>query len=153
MELRGGGGGQLREEDTLYIVEEQIQSLFTNSACVARYYRAGDAVLPRGHTVLPQGPVVLPPVQQKPDQPRCNEAESGRTAGAVLPLPLAVLLQGRDSPDFGKARTYKNTPMATSAELGSIQKSDMVVLQARRGTTARGADVKNYIRSYCRASC
>ena len=153
MELGDGRGSQLGEEDTPYIVEEQIQLLSTTSACEARYYRAGDAVLPRGHTVLPQGPVVLPPVQQKPDQPRCNEAESGRTAGAVLPLPLAVLLQGRDSPDFGKARTYKNTSVATSAELGSMQKFYTVVLQARSGTTARGADVKNYIRSYCLASC
>ena len=60
MELRGGRGGQLGEEDTPYIVEEQIQPLSTNSACVARYYRAADAVLPQGHAVLPRGTAVLP---------------------------------------------------------------------------------------------
>ena len=53
-ELGDGRGGQLGEEDTPYIVQEQIQPLSTNSACVAWYYRAGDAVLPQGHTVLPQ---------------------------------------------------------------------------------------------------
>ena len=94
-------------------MEEQIQPLSTNPACVARYYRAKDAV--------------LPPMQQKPDQPRCNEAEGGRTAGVVLPLPLAVLPQGRVVPDYGKARTYKNTSVATSAELESMQKSDPIV--------------------------
>ena len=62
MELGDGRGGQLGEEDTPYIVEGQIQPLSTNSACVARYYHTGDAV-------LPQGTAVLPPVQQKPEQP------------------------------------------------------------------------------------
>ena len=69
MELGGGRGGQLEEEDTPYIVEEQIQPLSTNSACDARYYRTGDAVLPLGHTVLPQRTAVLPPMQQNPKQP------------------------------------------------------------------------------------
>ena len=110
MELGGGRGGQLEEEDTPYIVGEQIQPLSTNSACVAWYYRAGDAVLPQGHTVLPQCPAVLPPEQQKPEQPRCSEAEGGRTAGAVLPLPLAVLPQGRDSPDLGRHGHIKIHP-------------------------------------------
>ena len=123
MELGNGRGSQLGEEDTPYIVEGQIQPLSTNSACVARYYRIGDAVLPHGHTILPQGHAVLPPEQQKPGQPKCTEAEGSRTAGAVLPLPLAVLPQGRDDPDFVKARTYKNTSVATSAELESVQKS------------------------------
>ena len=95
MDLGGGRGGQLEEEDTPYIVEEQIQPLSTNSACAARYYHAGDAVLPHGHVVLPQGPAVLPPEQHKPGQPKCTEAEGGRTAGAVLPHPLAVLPQGQ----------------------------------------------------------
>ena len=53
--------------------------------------------------------------------------ERSTTARAVLPLPLAVLPQGRDVPDFEKAQTYKNTFVATSAELESMQKSDMVV--------------------------
>ena len=127
MELGGGRGSQQEGEDTPYIVEEQIQPLSTSSACVARYYRAGDAVLLQGHTVLPHCPAVLPPEQHKPGQPKCTEAEGGRTTGAVLPLPLAVLPQGRDVPDFGKARTYKNTSVATSAELESMQKSDTVV--------------------------
>ena len=39
MEHGGGRGSQLEEEDTPYIVEEQIQPLSTNSACDARYYR------------------------------------------------------------------------------------------------------------------
>ena len=136
MELGDGRDSQLGEEDTPYIVEEQIQLLSTNSACLAWYYRARDAVLPQGHAVLPQGPAVLPPVQQKSDPPRCSEAEGGRTAGAVLPLPLAVLPQGREVPDFGKAWTYKNTCVATSAESRSMQKSDTVLPQAWSGTTA-----------------
>ena len=120
MELRVGRVGLLVLEDTPYIVEGQIQPLSTNSGCVARYYRAGDAVLPQGHAVLP-------PEQQKPGQPKCTEAEGGRTAGVVLPLPPAVLPQGRDNLDFVKARTYKNTSVPTSAELESVQKSDTVV--------------------------
>ena len=53
MELGGGRDSQLEEEDTPYIVEEQIQPLSTILASVARYYRARDAVLLQGHTVLP----------------------------------------------------------------------------------------------------
>ena len=64
MELRDVRDGLLGKEDTPFIVEEQIQPLFTNSACEARYYRAGDAVLPQGHTVLPQGTAVVLPMQQ-----------------------------------------------------------------------------------------
>ena len=41
MELRDGRGSQLGEEDSLYIVEEQIQPLSTNSACDKRYYGKG----------------------------------------------------------------------------------------------------------------
>ena len=103
MELRVGRGGQLGEEDTPYIVVGQIQPLSTNPACAAWYYRARAAV-------LPQGPAVLPSEQHKPGQPKRTEAEGGRTAGAVLP-------QGREVPDFGKARTYKNTSVTTSAEI------------------------------------
>ena len=64
MELGDGRGSQLGEEDTPYIVEEQIQPLSTNSACEAWYYHAGDAVLPQGHTVLPHGTTVLRLAQQ-----------------------------------------------------------------------------------------
>ena len=39
MELGDGRGGQLGEEDTPYIVEEQIQPLSTNSAYATQYYR------------------------------------------------------------------------------------------------------------------
>ena len=53
MELGDGRDSQLREEDTPYIVEEQIQPLSTNSACEARYNRVGDAVLPQGTAVVP----------------------------------------------------------------------------------------------------
>ena len=129
MELGDGRGGQLGEEHTPYIVEEQIQPLSTNPACVARYCRARAVV-------LPHGPAVLPPEQHKPGQPKCTEAEGGRTAGAVLPLPLAVLPQVKDGLDIGRAQTYKNTSVATSAELGSVQKSDTVVPHAWSGTTA-----------------
>ena len=66
MELGDGRDSQLREEDTSYIVEEQIQPLSTKPACVARYYHARAAVLSQGHAVLPQGPAVLPPEQHKP---------------------------------------------------------------------------------------
>ena len=48
MELRVGRDGQLREEDTPYIVEGQIQPLSTNPACAAWYYRTRVAVLPQG---------------------------------------------------------------------------------------------------------
>ena len=72
VELEGERGGQLEEEDTPYIVEEQIQPLSTNSACAARYYHTRGAVLPQGHAVLPQGPAVLPPTQQRPEQPHMH---------------------------------------------------------------------------------
>ena len=68
MELRDGRGGQLGEEDTLYIVQEQIQPLSTNSARGERYDRTWQAVLPHGTTVLPQGTAVLPLAQQELDQ-------------------------------------------------------------------------------------
>ena len=110
MELGDGRDSQLGEEDTPYIVEEQIQPLSTNSACEARYYHAGDAVLLQGHTVLPQGPAVLPPEQHKPGQPKYTEAEGGRTASAILPTPLAVLPQGRDSLDLGRHGHIKIHP-------------------------------------------
>ena len=48
MELRGGRGSQLEEEDTPYIVEKQIQLLSTNQPATysttaqdKRYYRKG----------------------------------------------------------------------------------------------------------------
>ena len=72
MELGDGRGSQLEEEDTPYIVEEQIQPLSTNSACATWYYCPRGAVLPQGHVVLPQGPAVLPPTQQRPEQPKMH---------------------------------------------------------------------------------
>ena len=60
MELLGEEVSQLEEEDTPYIVEEQIQPLSTNPASVARYYRVRAVVLPQGYAVLPQGHAVLP---------------------------------------------------------------------------------------------
>ena len=80
MELWGGRGGQLEEEDTPYIVERQIQPLSTYSARDLRYYRSRQAALPQGLTVLP-------PQRQGLDQARAAKAESGTTADAVLPLP------------------------------------------------------------------
>ena len=72
MELGGGRGSQLEEEDTPYIVGEQIQPLSTNSACAARYYRRGTRYYRRApryyrprsrdqnsHTALRQRAVVL----------------------------------------------------------------------------------------------
>ena len=41
MELWGKEVGQLGEEDSPYIVQEQIQPLSTNSARDERYYRTG----------------------------------------------------------------------------------------------------------------
>ena len=64
MELGDGRGSQLGEEDSPYIVQEQIQPLSTNSARDERYYRTWQAVLPHGTTVLPQGTAVLPLAQQ-----------------------------------------------------------------------------------------
>ena len=39
MELGDERGSQLGEEDSPFIVKEQIQPLSTNSACDTRYYR------------------------------------------------------------------------------------------------------------------
>ena len=100
MELRDGRGGQLEEEDTPYIVERQIQPLSTYSARDERYYRTQQAVLPHEPMVLPQGPVILSLARQELTQAYGKEAEGGRNAGAVLPLPLAVLLQGRVGLDW-----------------------------------------------------
>ena len=66
MELGDGRGSQLGEEDTHFIVEEQIQPLSTNSACDARYYHTIQAVLPHGPAVLPRGTAVLPLAWQGP---------------------------------------------------------------------------------------
>ena len=52
MELGGGRGGQLGEDDSPFIVIEQIQPLSTNSACDKRYYHARQVVLPHGSPVL-----------------------------------------------------------------------------------------------------
>ena len=68
MELTDGISGQLGEEETPYIVEEQIQPLSTILACIARYYRARDAVLPRRRPVLPWSTTVLPWQLHRPEQ-------------------------------------------------------------------------------------
>ena len=75
MELGDGRGGQLGEEDSPYIVQEQIQPLSTNSACEELYYRTRQAVLlqeivvlPQGIAVLPLGGVVLPRPWQRPEE-------------------------------------------------------------------------------------
>ena len=95
MELGDGRGSQLGEEDSPYIVIGQIQPLSTYSARDMRYYHTRHVVLPQGPTLLPQSIAVLPLARQELDQPYCVEAKSGRTVGAVLPLALAVLPQGR----------------------------------------------------------
>ena len=66
MELGDRRDSQLGEEDSPFIVEEQIQPLSTNSAYNARYYHTEDVVLSPGPAVLPQGTAVLPPTQQYP---------------------------------------------------------------------------------------
>ena len=60
MELGDGRGGQLEEEDTPFIVEEQIQPLSTNLARDTRYYRNNQAVLPHVPAVLLWQTAVLP---------------------------------------------------------------------------------------------
>ena len=95
MELGGGRGSQLGEEDSPYMVIEQIQPVSTYSARDKRYYRTQQAVLPHEPTVLPQGPAVLPRPRQELAQACSIGAEGGSAAGAVVPLPLAVLPQGR----------------------------------------------------------
>ena len=67
MELGDVRGGQLGEEDTPFIMEEQIQLLSTNSAREARYYRTKQAVLPHGPVVLPRGTTILPLARQGPE--------------------------------------------------------------------------------------
>ena len=74
----------------------EIQPLSTYSARDLRYYHSGKAVLPQGLTVLPRQVAVLPLQQQGLVQARAARAESGTTADAVLPLPLAVLPQGQN---------------------------------------------------------
>ena len=118
MELGGGRGGQLEEEDTPYIVEEQIQPLSTNAACAARYYRRGTTTAgPRGTTAhaaetrtaknaLKQRAVVLLARYYR------SPLRYYRKAGAV---------QGWEGTDI------KITSVATSAELESMQKPDAVV--------------------------
>ena len=59
MDLGGERGGQLGEEDSPFIVKEQIQPLSTYSARDEWYYRTQQAVLPHEPTVLLQGPAVL----------------------------------------------------------------------------------------------
>ena len=100
MELGDRRGSQLGEEDSPYIVIEQIQPLSTYSARDERYYRTKQAVLPHEPTVLPQGPAELPLPRQELAQACSIGAEGGRIAGAVLPLPLAVLPQGRVGLDW-----------------------------------------------------
>ena len=95
MELGVEEVSQVGEEDSPFIVKEQIQPLSTYSARDERYYRTQQAVLPHEPTVLPQGPAVLPLARQELTQTCGKKAEGGRTAGTVLPLPLAVLPQGR----------------------------------------------------------
>ena len=60
MELGDGRGGQLEEEDTLFIVMGQFQLLPTNLARDPRYYHTTGAVLPHGPAVLPRRTAVLP---------------------------------------------------------------------------------------------
>ena len=100
MELGGERGGQLGEEDSPYIVIEQIQPLSTYSARDEWYYRTRQAVLPHEPAVLPQGPVVLPLPRQELAQACSIGAEGGSATGALLPLPLAVLPQGRVGLDW-----------------------------------------------------
>ena len=64
MELGGGRGSQLGEEDLSFTVIGQIQPLSTYSARDLRYYRTIHAVLPQGPVVLPRGTVVLPHARQ-----------------------------------------------------------------------------------------
>ena len=103
MELGDGRGSQLGEEDTPYIVEEQIQPLPPTQPAQRgtttperRYYR-------RGTRYYRRAPRYYRPHSRDQNSQRSTKAEGGSTAGAVLPLPLAVLPQGRDSPDSEKA--------------------------------------------------
>ena len=66
MEPRDERGSQLGEEDTPFIVEEQIQPLSTHLARDTRYYRTKQAVLPHGPAVLPRRTAVLPLARQGP---------------------------------------------------------------------------------------
>ena len=95
MELRDGRGRQLGEEDSPFIVKEQIQPLSTYSARDLRYYRSKHVLLPQGLMVLPRWTAVLPLLRLELVQARAAKAEGGTAAGAVLPLPLAVLSQGQ----------------------------------------------------------
>ena len=69
MELGDGRDSQLGEEDTPYIVEEQIQPLSTNSACVARYYRAGTRYYRAGTRYYRRAPRYYRPSSTNQDSP------------------------------------------------------------------------------------
>ena len=102
MELRVGRDKSTGKKGTPYIVWDKDPTVIHLPARGQRYYRSRPAVLPQGHAVLPQGhavqpcrPAVLPQHQQQLGQTSGTSAEGGTSASAVLPLPLAVLPQGR----------------------------------------------------------
>ena len=129
VELGDGRGCQLGEEDTPFIVEEQIQPLSTNSACAARYYRTRGTVLPQGHAVLPhlrRGTTAV--VRGTTAEPRGTTAHAAETRTATHALrQRAVVLLVR----------YYHSPLRYYRKAGAVQ--------GREGT-----DIKNYIRGYFR---
>ena len=86
------------EKKTPLYSEGTIPTVTHHSARDPRYYRTTGAVLPHGPTVLPRQTAVLPWVWQSLDLNRRARTGRGRTAGAVLPRPYAVLPQASHRP-------------------------------------------------------
>ena len=77
MELGDGRGSQLEEEDTPFIVEEQIQPLSTNSARDVWYNGTKQAV-------QPHGPAVRTPILSHTDL-ACNTSYHFAASRTVFP--------------------------------------------------------------------
>ena len=75
-----------------------IPTVTHHSARDPRNYCTTGVVLLHGSAVLPQRTAVLPWARQSLDLNRKARTGHGRTAGAVLPRPCAVLPQGTHSP-------------------------------------------------------
>ena len=92
MEFRVGRGGQLEVGGAPFIVKEEIQPLSTYTSlrhAVLPLQERGTTARPRGTTVRDHGSSAVAA------ETRTCLTKSSTSASVVLPLPLAVLPQGR----------------------------------------------------------